>query len=298
MTKKKNGQINNEELQAVLASLMGEKASRGELARAIQEAKADVIGELDQAKDGFITKEEFESWYKDSMFWTRAKEMQIAEEEASEPISLEFPDCSETSTSGYLFFLVSLPLVTAMMFTIPDVRRSDEKLLGIAFPKYCWFSFIASIGWIGFLSYFMVNCAEIIGDTLKIPLVVMGLTVLAAGTSVPDLLSSVIVAQQGKGDMAVSSSIGSNIFDITVGLPLPWLSWIVYYSKSEVNVSDAGSLEFSLLVLILMLVLVVVTIQQHNWVMSKSMGYTMFALYLVFVAQDLVQNFCFDGSYF
>ena len=53
---------------------------------------------------------------------------------------------------------------------------------------------------------------------------VMGLTVLAAGTSVPDLLSSVIVARMGaEGDMAVSSYIGSNIFDILVGLPLPWL---------------------------------------------------------------------------
>ncbi len=46
---------------------------------------------------------------------------------------------------------------------------------------------------------------------------VTGSTLLAAGTSVPDLISSVIVARKGYGDMAVSSSIGSNIFDITVG---------------------------------------------------------------------------------
>ena len=45
----------------------------------------------------------------------------------------------------------------------------------------------------------------------------MGLTFLAAGTSIPDLITSVVVARQGHGDMAVSSSIGSNIFDITVG---------------------------------------------------------------------------------
>ena len=45
----------------------------------------------------------------------------------------------------------------------------------------------------------------------------MGLTFLAAGTSVPDLITSVLVAKQGKGDMAVSSSVGSNIFDVTVG---------------------------------------------------------------------------------
>ena len=46
---------------------------------------------------------------------------------------------------------------------------------------------------------------------------VMGLTFLAAGTSIPDLITSVIVAKKGFGDMAVSSSVGSNIFDITVG---------------------------------------------------------------------------------
>lgn len=45
----------------------------------------------------------------------------------------------------------------------------------------------------------------------------MGLTILAAGTSIPDLITSVIVARKGMGDMAVSSSVGSNIFDITVG---------------------------------------------------------------------------------
>uniref|UniRef100_A0A914ZWA8 Sodium/calcium exchanger membrane region domain-containing protein n=1 Tax=Parascaris univalens TaxID=6257 RepID=A0A914ZWA8_PARUN len=46
---------------------------------------------------------------------------------------------------------------------------------------------------------------------------IMGLTVLAAGTSVPDLITSVIVARKGLGDMAVSSSIGSNLFDICIG---------------------------------------------------------------------------------
>lgn len=46
---------------------------------------------------------------------------------------------------------------------------------------------------------------------------VMGLTLIAAGTSIPDLITSVIVARKGFGDMAVSSSVGSNIFDVTVG---------------------------------------------------------------------------------
>ena len=36
-------------------------------------------------------------------------------------------------------------------------------------------------------------------------------------------ISSVVMAKLGEGDMAVSSSIGSYVFDILVGLPLPWI---------------------------------------------------------------------------
>ena len=54
-----------------------------------------------------------------------------------------------------------------------------------------------------------------------VSLQVMGLTFLAAGTSIPDLITSVIVARKGFGDMAVSSSVGSNIFDVTVGWEEP-----------------------------------------------------------------------------
>lgn len=88
-----------------------------------------------------------------------------------------------------------------------------------------WFpvSFVGSILWIAFYSWFMVWMANEVGVTLGIPIEIMGLTILAAGTSIPDLITSVIVARKGLGDMAVSSSIGSNIFDVCVGLPAPSL---------------------------------------------------------------------------
>ena len=84
-------------------------------------------------------------------------------------------------------------------------------------------TFIMSIVWIAIFSYLMVWWVTRFGETWNINSTVIGLTVLAAGTSVPDLLTSIIVAKKGFGDMAVSSSIGSNIFDVTIGLPLPWI---------------------------------------------------------------------------
>jgi len=145
-----------------------------------------------------------------------------------------------------------------------------------------------SILWIGLISVCLVDWATLLGDFFQIPIVVMGFTVLAAGTSIPDLLSSVIVAQRGFGDMAVSSSIGSNIFDILFGLPVPWMAYCAIKGKQMVKVT-AGDLGISIMVLIAMLVAVVVTIILSDWKMTKTLGYAMFVLYIVFMAQGLAR---------
>ncbi|KAI4472490.1 hypothetical protein M0802_016773 [Mischocyttarus mexicanus] len=105
--------------------------------------------------------------------------------------------------------------------------------------KFFAVTFIGSIVWIAGYSYLMVWWANVAGDTVGIPPEVMGLTFLAAGTSIPDLITSVIVARKGFGDMAVSSSVGSNIFDVTVGLPVPWLLYGLIYGK-PVEVNSVG----------------------------------------------------------
>ena len=128
----------------------------------------------------------------------------------------------------------------------------------------------------------MVWWATVLGDLVGISQAVMGLTFLAAGTSVPDLLSSVAVARMGYGDMAVSSSIGSNIFDILVGLPLPWLCMCIVQGAAgkvpKAQLSQESSLAFSIVVLVVMLFAVITTIACSKFRMTKSLGFTMFGL--------------------
>merc|ERR1740138_859286 len=94
-------------------------------------------------------------------------------------------------------------------------------------PKPCERHFLVTFGfsllWIAGFSFLLVWWVDTIGRVLGISEVIMGFTFLAAGTSIPDAVSSMAVAKAGEGDMAVSSSIGSNIFDILVGLPIPWI---------------------------------------------------------------------------
>ncbi|XP_014216603.1 sodium/potassium/calcium exchanger Nckx30C-like [Copidosoma floridanum] len=132
----------------------------------------------------------------------------------------------------------------------------------------------------------MVWWANVAGDTIQLPPEVMGLTFLAAGTSIPDLITSVIVARKGFGDMAVSSSVGSNIFDVTVGLPVPWLLYgLIYGSPVEVN---SVGMVCSIAILFCMLLFVILSIAFFKWRMNKGLGFTMFLLYFVFVTVSLM----------
>lgn len=74
--------------------------------------------------------------------------------------------------------------------TMPNCREERYK-------NWYPFTFLVSMIWISFYSYFMVWMITIIGTTLNIPDTVMGLTFVAAGVSVPDALSSIAVIKEG-----------------------------------------------------------------------------------------------------
>ncbi|NWZ43347.1 NCKX1 protein, partial [Brachypodius atriceps] len=192
-------------------------------------------------------------------------------DENDEPLSLEWPE-SRTKQAIYLFLF---PIVFPLWSTLPDVRNPESK-------KFFVITFFGSILWIAVFSYLMVWWAHQVGETIGISEEIMGLTILAAGTSIPDLITSVIVARKGLGDMAVSSSVGSNIFDITVGLPVPWFLFSIFNGLSPVAVSSNG-LFCAIVLLFLMLLFVILSIALCKWKMNKLLGLTMFALYFVFL---------------
>jgi K+-dependent Na+/Ca+ exchanger-like protein len=215
-----------------------------------------------------------------------------SEEGALEPAEDDLLDAGEetvedmlrwpSSIRGKIWYVFMAPITYTLAYTVPDVRVKGRE-------KWYPVTFLMAILWIAVYAYLMVWWATMVGEVLSIPEAVMGLTFLAAGTSVPDLLTSVLVARQGLGDMAVSSSIGSNIFDVAVGLPLPWILAILIRGV-PVTVSSEG-LRFSVVLLFLMLATVIISIWMAGWKMSKSLGAAMFVLYGVFLTISLLIEF-------
>nr|XP_015200486.1 PREDICTED: sodium/potassium/calcium exchanger 2 isoform X2 [Lepisosteus oculatus] len=198
------------------------------------------------------------------------------EDDEDQPLSLSWPETNRKRVT----YLLILPIVFPLWLTLPDVRKLTSKRF---FP----ITFFGSICWIAGFSYLMVWWAHQVGETIGITEEIMGLTILAAGTSIPDLITSVIVARKGLGDMAVSSSVGSNIFDITVGLPLPWLLYSFINNMAPVAVSSNG-LFCAIVLLFLMLLFVIGSIAACKWKMSKLLGLIMFLLYFVFLVVSVM----------
>ena len=63
---------------------------------------------------------------------------------------------------------------------------------------------------------YFVEGSSSIAKLLRVPTVVIGLTVVALGTSMPEMAVSVTAAMTGNNDIAVSNVLGSNLFNLLV----------------------------------------------------------------------------------
>ncbi|XP_028809387.1 sodium/potassium/calcium exchanger 4 [Denticeps clupeoides] len=178
-------------------------------------------------------------------------------------------------------WLISWPLLLILFFTIPNCAKPRWE-------KYFMLSFLLSTVWIAVFSYLMVWMVTIIGYTLGIPDVIMGITFLAAGTSVPDCIASLIVARQGLGDMAVSNTIGSNVFDILVGLGLPWALQTMAVSYGSVVRINSRGLLYSVVLLLGSVALTVLGIHVNNWKLDLKLGIYVLVLYAIFLCFSIM----------
>ncbi|XP_055925180.1 sodium/potassium/calcium exchanger 3-like [Argiope bruennichi] len=182
-----------------------------------------------------------------------------------------------TGVIRFLWWLVMWPASLLLTLTIPD--SSNPKCIK-AFPL----TFLVSIAWLGVLSYMAVWMVTVIGYTLSIPDSVSGLTILAVGASVPDLISSVLVAKSGQGNMAISNLVGSNNFDISICLGVPWLGKTLLSGEGYLRIYSTV-LSFAVAVLLITLFIFFMIFQLAGWKLNRMVGLTcllVYALYIIF----------------
>ncbi|MCF8297408.1 MAG: calcium/sodium antiporter [Saprospiraceae bacterium] len=168
------------------------------------------------------------------------------------------------------------------------IIRPIDYVIGLFFPKKVgdYYIFSMSILIIAALCWVLVESAVHVSLILGIPEIIIALTVLAIGTSVPDLISSVIVAKQGKGGMAISNAFGSNIFDILIGLGLPWMILLLFSNRAIPVEKD--NLIVSIALLFGSVAVVFLILYLKKWRVRPRTGYILISIYLVYLIWQIV----------
>jgi len=131
------------------------------------------------------------------------------------------PDIFDRSDGLVLLMLFGV----FMYYTIGDVlkKRRDslieeaEEFSGGRGLRDTVLNFVMFVGGLAGLllgGKFSVDAAVGIAEALEIPQVIIGLTVVAIGTSLPELVTALVATFQGKTDIAVGNVVGSNIFNL------------------------------------------------------------------------------------
>ncbi|XP_016944277.1 sodium/potassium/calcium exchanger 5 isoform X1 [Drosophila suzukii] len=164
------------------------------------------------------------------------------------------------------------------------IKYPAELVLACTIPSVRFIFFLSmflSVIWISVISYLLAWFLTIVGYNLQIPDSIMGLTILAAGTSVPEVASSYIVSKKGYGSMAICNAVGSNTFDIFVCLGLPWLLKSLIHQR--IIVIDSSALTITTAMLVLTAVILYVGFLISKFVLGKFVGWTSLISYIIFL---------------
>ena len=121
---------------------------------------------------------------------------------------------------------------------------------------------------------YLVVHVEVLSVELGISTAMFSLVAVAAGTSVPDLFTSLQSARKGLGSLAVANAVGSNIFDILGGLGIP-------FAFRAVTSVDAA-LNLSALVLLGSVVLALLVVR-WGFSLTRHKGYVLIGAYAAYL---------------
>lgn len=196
-------------------------------------------------------------------------------------------------TAALLFDLTlsrgdSLVLLTALgLFFLHIIRNgqhapleSEATPIPSLSPLAAWLTFLGGLGLLIASSRALVWAASQVAAELGVSELLIGLTIVAVGTSLPELAASVMSALKGQADMAIGAIIGSNMFNLLLVLAIPGF-WGTLTLQAEVLGRD--------LVAVFVTTLVLALAALSGWnrqsglsTLTRSTGAVLLALYVAY----------------
>lgn len=191
-----------------------------------------------------------------------------------------------TRANGIIMLIVFVVyLLILIRFTLIEIAVGEkievEEVKARSLPISIVFIVIGLIGVIvgGDL---VVDSATAIASQFGMSNTLIGLTVVAFGTSLPELVTSIVAAKKGEADLALGNVIGSNIFNILLVLGIS-------ATVSPITVAFDSIIDTTLLIIVNLIVLAMVL--KKKSAIGKGVGITMVLMYLAYTAYIILRNY-------
>ena len=129
--------------------------------------------------------------------------------------------------------------------------------------------------------WLVVKYGQEIALSLGMSETLVGLTIVAIGTSLPELVTSVIAAFKKESEIALGNIIGSNIFNIM---------FVLGFSASIRPLVVAPSLIFDLLLMIIVTFIVLIFSTTHKRKINRFEGSILLTIYIAYITFILLRN--------
>ena len=120
--------------------------------------------------------------------------------------------------AGYIFYMIKIALKANKEGKKVEIEGgSDEDIKLISVPLSILF-IVGGAAAIAIGGDITVDAASRIASDLGMTQTLIGLTIVSIGTSLPELVTSIVAARKNEVDMALGNAIGSNVFNILMVL--------------------------------------------------------------------------------
>ena len=177
----------------------------------------------------------------------------------------------------FLFVFAAFMYFT-YLFRIPDkIDESDNS--NIKTGKTTLLLVFGLLALIIGSNYAVVN-AENIATILNVPQVIIGLTIIAIGTSLPELAATISAIVKNKNDMVIGNVIGSNVMNIALVVPIIGMFSDVTF---ESNILSRDFLVLSITSMLFILITATYSSSRFNLRVIKLIGCIFVAGYLGYI---------------
>ena len=175
-----------------------------------------------------------------------------------------------------LFFLTGIIIYTLFSLLYSRKQEEEPNLELEEQPKHWAVDTLTIIGGLVvlvFASRLLVDNAVSIAKELGVSEAVIGLTIVAAGTSMPELATPVVAAYKHKTDIAIGNIVGSNLFNILA----------IAGSCSLMHPIEAKNVNYIDLLVMLAISILLLPLMKSGQKISRTEGAALILIYVIYL---------------